>query len=107
VPLKLWLRDPRPNGLQQQYNFFKGMTQTVGRVNDYFFDIDKLANFHKPVSVPFNKWVTEPSQKFWIEYAVKNKIITEDEAPEYNKDPINPSNWIKPGSLGKILTQPV
>lgn len=42
-------------------------------------DLDKLADFHKPISEPLNFWVTEPSKKLWLDYAVKTGKIPEEE----------------------------
>lgn len=66
------------------------------RLNDYWFDIERLENFHKPFSTPFNAWITEPSQKYWVEYALKKGIIKEEDAPEYNKNAFNITKHINP-----------
>lgn len=57
--------------MQVWRNTYKAFATPIRDINNYWFDLDKLANFYKPFSVPFNYWITEPSKKFWLDYAVR------------------------------------
>ena len=69
----------------------------MNRLNAFWFDIERIENFHKPWSGPIKAWYIEPTQKFWVDYAIKNKIIKEEDKPEgYNPNAFNILKHINP-----------
>lgn len=77
VPVKLWLNQ-RPGGLERQIIFYQIVNKTWNDITGYWWDEERLANFHKPFSSVIRAWYIEPSQKFWVQYALKKGIITQD-----------------------------
>ena len=110
LPFKFWINnDQKKYGLQAQINFWRMMAKQQGLINSYFFDIDKLGNAHKPFWPVIKKTMIEPPQKFWVEYALKKGIISEDGEgingipAGYNPDALNPAMWFAPTTIMRSL----
>ena len=70
MPVKLWVSQ-RPGGLEGQFIFYNVVTSAWNGITSYWWDEERLANAFKPFTFVITKWYIEPSQKFWVNYALK------------------------------------